>query len=473
MTTPAVTRARQRDENRKRKVAAGVVLVVLLVGFAALISKAQADTRQTRTDRFAARSSLMATFTSAYVEDIASRERRQAERLLGGGAVDQATFEEVVRALEFDAAVLLDDDGRLLQVWPARASIIGQDMTVDYLHLRIATRDGTVGVSEVVASAARNVPVAAIAVPYETARGRRVLSGAFLPSTTPLAAYLASVSPIAGSNAFLIDSSGNVLAAGHDDPVAIGALAGVHRGMQVVDTSVGSLVLAVDAVAGTPWRVVLTVPAAELYPPLSEEGWVQWALWLALAAAGLLYIRLGRARIDAAMKASTDHVTGLANRRAMDEHLSQAVAHAHRHEQPLTALMMDLDRFKAINDKNGHAGGDLVLRAAADHLRETIRIDDVVGRWGGDEFLVLLPHTDAPGGLLIAERIRVGISGAGHIDGVGQVTASIGLAVLRDGADLLLREADDALYGAKASGRNRTNVAGDPLAAPTCEPVRA
>ncbi|MEJ7846326.1 MAG: sensor domain-containing diguanylate cyclase [Acidimicrobiales bacterium] len=452
-----------------------MVFVFLLAGFAALVSNAQDDARQALTDRFATRASLTASFTSAYVDDVAGRERRLGVRLLGSDPVDVATFEEVVRLLELDAAVLLDEDGRLLQVWPARPSIIGRDMTVDYAHLRVAARDGEVGVSEVVESAAQNVPVAAIAVPYDTAHGRRVLSGAFSPSTTPLGAYLASVSPFAGGNAFLIDSSGDVLAAGHDDPVAIAALAGARLGVQEIDTSVGSLMLAVDAVPGTPWRVVLTAPRAELYAPLAEERWAPWALLLAVAVAGLvalvLFIRLGRARSVAATTASTDLLTGLASRRAMDEHLGRAVAHAHRHEQPLTALMIDLDHFKAVNDTHGHAGGDLVLRAAADHLREAIRIDDVAGRWGGEEFLVLLPHTDAADGFLVAERIRVGIADAEPID--GNVTVSIGLAVLRDGADLLLGEADEALYEAKADGRNRTNVAGAPRAAPTCEPLPA
>lgn len=83
--------------------------------------------------------------------------------------------------------MLLDENGRLLQVWPAQPSLIGRDMTVDYAHLRVATRDGKVGVSEVVKSAAQRAPVTAIAVPYDTPQGRRVLSGAFSPATTPLA----------------------------------------------------------------------------------------------------------------------------------------------------------------------------------------------------------------------------------------------------------------------------------------------
>lgn len=448
-----------------------MVLVAVLAGLAALVIHAQTDARQALTDRFATRASLTASFARTYVDDVADQQRRQGERLLGADPVDEATFEEVVRALDADAAVLLDEDGHLLQVWPARPSIIGRDVTVDYAHLRVAVRDGEVGVSEVVESAALQVPIAAIAVPYDTAHGRRVLSGAFSPSTTPLGDYLAAANPIAGGNAFLIDSSGDVLGAGNDDPIAASALAGAHRGTYEVDTSAGTLALAVDDVAGTPWRVVLTAPKAALYAPYDEGRWAPWVVWLALAAAGVValvfFIRLGRARTVAVTTASTDVLTGLANRRAMDEHLRRAVAHAHRHEQPLTALMVDLDHFKAINDTYGHAGGDVVLRAAADHLREAIRVDDVAARWGGEEFLVLLPHTGAAGGLLVAERIRLGIADAEPID--GNVTASIGLAVLRDGADLLLREADHALYEAKADGRNRTNVAGLTRTVPTIE----
>jgi diguanylate cyclase (GGDEF)-like protein len=457
---------------RATAILAGAILALTLLisGFALIISHSQRDAHRALSDRFANRAGLTAQFARAYVDDIARQERRQAERLLGTDS-DQKHFEQVVNGFDFDAAVLVDDTGHLLQVWPAKPEIIGEEMTTKYAHLRAAVQ-GTVGVSELVPSAAKGLPIAAIAVPFNTPAGRRVLSGAFTPADSPLGSYLASINFLHGSNSYLVDRAGHVLAAGHEDSNAESALQHAHIGMQSARTVEGSLTIAVAEVSGTPWRVMLTAPTDVLYAPAAKGRWAPWALLAVLALIGaiaiLLFLRLSRARLLAISTARTDALTGLANRRAMEEHLEQLAAQAGRQGQKLVALMVDLDHFKTINDRHGHEGGDVVLRQVAQGLRNALRAGDIAGRWGGEEFLILLPNTDDVGGLIVAERIRHAIIQDDSLSPGIPVTASIGLAVLDGDTGALLRDADRALYEAKAAGRNRTVVVVAPL--PSFEP---
>jgi diguanylate cyclase (GGDEF)-like protein len=129
---------------------------------------------------------------------------------------------------------------------------------------------------------------------------------------------------------------------------------------------------------------------------------------------------------------------------------------------PLSLLMCDLDHFKSINDQFGHARGDAVLVAAGRALATSVRASDFVGRYGGEEFLVLLPETDAAAARVIAEKVRAAVAGARGPALERQVTMSIGLAEFPRhalDADSLQRAADQALYAAKENGRNRVEVA--------------
>ncbi len=158
-----------------------------------------------------------------------------------------------------------------------------------------------------------------------------------------------------------------------------------------------------------------------------------------------------------------DELTGLANRRFALRQLGALVSRARRHEQDVSVLMVDADRFKALNDRHGHAAGDAVLRGLAERLAERVRREDVVARFGGEEFLVLLPDTDAEGAAAVAEDLRAAV--AAKPFPVGRlalpVTVSIGWATRGDeDAERLVARADRALYAAKASGRDRVG-AGD------------
>ncbi len=164
----------------------------------------------------------------------------------------------------------------------------------------------------------------------------------------------------------------------------------------------------------------------------------------------------------AEFRANSDSLTGLPNRRATDDTLKRLVARANRSLAPLTAVMVDLDHFKQINDRFGHGSGDEVLAAVGAALNACLRESDFAGRFGGEEFLVLLPDTDTDGAFLVAEKVRTAVSSI-RVPGVERdITASAGVAdLLTHGgtATSMLREADRALYAAKADGRNRTIVA--------------
>ena len=163
----------------------------------------------------------------------------------------------------------------------------------------------------------------------------------------------------------------------------------------------------------------------------------------------------------AELRAATDRLTGLPNQRAVQDTLKRMVAQASRTITPLSAVLIDLDHFKKINDVHGHDRGDEALAAVGVALSGILRDSDFVGRYGGEEFLVLLPDTDKDGALHVAEAARAAIAGI-RIPRLEQFTASAGIATIPDDAGdpiNLFRAADRALYAAKNNGRNQTQAA--------------
>lgn len=159
-----------------------------------------------------------------------------------------------------------------------------------------------------------------------------------------------------------------------------------------------------------------------------------------------------------------DELTGLVNRRHAQQLLEDEARRSERSAEPFSIALIDLDHFKRINDVHGHAGGDAVLKAFADEARHTVRACDVIARWGGEEFLLIMPATDARSALLAVERVRRRVEQLHVLDGaIGSgITLSAGVAEHLAGervADVLAR-ADEALYRAKGTGRNRVIVAG-------------
>jgi two-component system cell cycle response regulator len=162
-------------------------------------------------------------------------------------------------------------------------------------------------------------------------------------------------------------------------------------------------------------------------------------------------------------QASHDPLTDLWNRHAMSEILARELKRAKRESSTLSLIMADLDHFKNINDTLGHAAGDEVLREAAKRMSACVREYDAPCRYGGEEFLILLPGLDLPGAAVRAEQIRSALSIPFHIgEGLHDVTCSLGVTATSGAAGFdaaaLLQEADEALYAAKHNGRNRVEV---------------
>jgi diguanylate cyclase (GGDEF)-like protein len=179
--------------------------------------------------------------------------------------------------------------------------------------------------------------------------------------------------------------------------------------------------------------------------------------------------------------ARTDHLTGALSRGALYTQATRDLQIARRQRTYTAAFIVDIDHFKTINDTHGHATGDAVLRHVALHGQAVLRCTDLFGRYGGDEFVAILPETDLDTAATIAERLRlsVGEPAPGFCPlprGLPGVTVSIGVATVAAGGhtiDELIAQADQALYTAKHAGRNRTSVAdavGEP--APEKPPLR-
>ena len=196
------------------------------------------------------------------------------------------------------------------------------------------------------------------------------------------------------------------------------------------------------------------------------------ALSSSLAEAAPIVANLRNLAI-AETRAATDSLTGLPNNRAVHETLKRLSAQAGRTAEPLAVVLFDLDHFKDVNDTHGHGKGDEVLAAVGDTVASAVRDSDFVGRYGGEEFLALLPSTGREGAVELAEKLRGAISRVAVAGVSRRVTASFGVAVIPDDAgepEQALRAADRALYTAKGNGRDRVETATPATAAATPPP---
>jgi len=265
---------------------------------------------------------------------------------------------------------------------------------------------------------------------------------------------------------------GEALAATHDEKqllrviAAAAAEATSARGSRIVSTD-GSLVVSGDADAEGERLIVPLTASSERFGTLElvSDSFSKEQRMNAASLAAHAVVALDNARLHGMVErqALVDGLTGLANRRAASDALHAEAARAQRLETPLSVVLADLDGFKDVNDVHGHAVGDEVLRVFADVLRETLRESDVAGRWGGEEFLLLLPGADEEGAAQLADRVRRGLA-VRDIPGVPglRVTASFGVAEYsgETNTEELVAAADSALYRAKRAGKDRVEPAG-------------
>ena len=181
----------------------------------------------------------------------------------------------------------------------------------------------------------------------------------------------------------------------------------------------------------------------------------------------LLIVALERAWIKANEMAMVDSLTGLSNRRRFMPAAEREIVLARRHQQPVALLVLDVDHFKAINDAHGHVTGDQVLVEVGKRCQQALRATDLLARWGGEEFIVLLPNTPATQAQQLAERVRATVSASAQLQVQGRaahVTVSVGVAGAGAGQvgslEMLIQLADVALYRAKHAGRDRVSLSG-------------
>jgi diguanylate cyclase (GGDEF)-like protein len=473
----AVMRRLVRDGWFARLIVA-LVSVSLIGGAAFALHSSQASSRRDVGARFASRATLAANFIGSYATELTTREALVAASTLGGPD-PTAAFEANIAAFGFEDGSLLDGSGRALAVWPVTPGLIGTDFGSQFAPLQRALL-GYVVVSDVAATSPTTPPIVGFAIPFDTASGRRVFSGGYLISSTPLAAFLGDSTTLKNAQLYLTDSAGVVFAANDTQPSKAETLKQLNPalGSAAAKTSAGAYrsgstpyTYVETPIPGTPWSYVIAAPTSAVY--VSVNGSSHWLPWLILgglslliAIAAWLTIRLlaGRRRLAdlntrLAIIARTDKLTGLSNRLHLTEELEQLLVDARGVGFPVCVLMIDIDHFKNLNDTFGHRAGDFALRHVAHRLNTSLRGGDLLGRWGGEEFLAVLPDTDMAQGMVVAERLCNLVAGTpievGDDGGLIAVQTSVGIAeYAEDTVDTLVDRADLGLYEAKAAGRN-------------------
>jgi diguanylate cyclase (GGDEF)-like protein len=462
---------------------AAVSLAVVLGTLGLFIARSQDESRGHLLANFQLRGSASATLVSSYIAQQAAREQQSAEQLMALPTVTQSRFRTVTTAFGAQGAVLLDSRGVVLNVTPSDAGQVGQSLTA-YATTREAEQDRIV-ISDALPGPNGLRSVVAIAVPFQNALvGRRVFAAAYRVGGPQLAAFVDHAIAYPQHQVLLIDRRGTLLSAsprttassvwGADLPLAQ-ALS--HRSTGVVPGAKVPSTFTVAPISGTPWRMVLMVPDSKLYNSIS--GTAQLTPWLVFGLVTLLglllLLMLGRLLSDRSRLsllsselesiARTDPLTGLSNRRGIQEDVARAFARTRRRSEPIAVLMIDLDHFKQVNDQFGHEAGDQVLVAVAECMRDALRVEDVYGRVGGDEFVVVMAEADEAAGRAAAARLEqraaeVRLPELGLPDGI---PLSIGLASgVHMTSEDLMRAADAELYRVKDT--RRAGATGTPAA---------
>jgi len=289
-------------------------------------------------------------------------------------------------------------------------------------------------------------------------------SAAVVRLTGPLSAEIVAMAPalpptLNRTHVFsLTDTSATVRVAATGKPALV--VYGPEGGPAAEQMRAGGF----QSAAGAPIRVHGSLWGVVTLTSKSSTGVTEAMLDRLAQFAELVEIAIGNAeaRTSLELQATTDQLSGLPNRRALEQHLAHEIGLAASRGTSLSAVVLDIDHFKKVNDTFGHLMGDVVLADVAARLRGVARQDEIIARFGGEEFVWLLPGTDGAEALLAAERARAAIEAEPFGD-VGTITVSAGVCELRDaGSHSLLACADRALYAAKHAGRNRSERYGAP-----------
>lgn len=280
-------------------------------------------------------------------------------------------------------------------------------------------------------------------------------------------------------NIYFVDKKGAVVVFGNDPPVAkasildmegLGGIAPrILRGSGGnFEYSRGGLdyLLNVRFIPELNWYLFVERVENEALSDIRHTLYLNLAICIVITAIMLLATRFTINRYQGRLEemATTDKLTGLANRQAFDLLVPQAIREQRRANAPLLAMLIDIDDFKKVNDTLGHLAGDSVLKQVAEVIKNALRKSDIVCRWGGEEFLVVLKGLTETQGRLLAEKVRGAVESSTfrHKNGTISITISLGIASYRDGEspDQLILRADKALYAAKDAGRNLVHSAG-------------
>lgn len=454
-------------------IAAGTALLLLLL-LAAQIQSDQRAARHSLEVRYIQRTALAQQFVDDYTSDLLRSIRRHGEVALNGPDPSEESFDQVVQELHGTSAVLVAADGQIMQSVPESRG--ADEEAISRFPSLVEALDGRA--DTIALLGVRNgtePPELGFVVHFEGPAGRRVLAIGIDSKDTTLRSFFRNLSPIAGHQSFLVDEAGTIISSNSETRATTlsAALPGLDTALR--DSSgkvrVGGeeRFFTTRPLTQTTWRIVSTAPSKALYAPLHETRWSPWflfAFFVLVAALGVAVLqRVLRERTVAAHSALVDKLTGIANRRQLELALSETRRHG---PGPWGVFMIDIDHFKAVNDRFGHATGDDILREVAEALRTSSRPEDVVGRWGGEEFLVIVRDAGNTRSASLAERLRRAVA---ELEGLacGPITISVGYATTESTQPAeILQRADEALYLAKQRGRNQvaaavaTTTGGDP-----------
>jgi diguanylate cyclase (GGDEF)-like protein len=345
-----------------------------------------------------------------------------------------------------------------LRLWMWARLVLGVTELLRWVHERSPTRwiEDTEPVGWVIAL---TLEVAAYCVFFQYRNWRRVLY-----PTTALVALVVVTANAMGALKYEMIALVSAIIGLFAVAMSVIMLRPRRGGVPTLQKIIGAndlvFALAIGAWAWTVWSEA-SVSLAQATP---LQAVVFLCGYLIMIVNGFGFLLLCKQRDDAQMQllATTDCLTGLANRRAFFEQAESARLLAARLRKPIALMMLDIDHFKQLNDRFGHASGDEALVLFADVSRRALRDHDIMGRLGGEEFALALPGTDLDGALQAAERLRIAVNQAPLItSGSGyMMTVSIGVVLIEPGEALTaaLARADNALYAAKSGGRNRVEA---------------